>query len=54
MPEVSTNATQICLDEFAKTRAPDEHAVLFMDQAGFHVAKRLVAPANLTIEKLPP
>ena len=25
-----------------------------MDRAGYHVAKRLVVPANLTIEKLPP
>jgi transposase len=53
MPEVSAQATQIFLDEFAKTRAPDEHAVLWMDRAGFHVAKSLIVPKNLTIAWLP-
>ena len=54
MPEVSTAAMQIFLDEFAKTIAPDEHVAMFMDQAGWHGAKALVVPANMTLVPLPP
>jgi transposase len=54
MPEVSTEAMQVYLDEFAKTIAPDEHVLLVIDQAGWHGAKRLKIPACITIEFLPP
>lgn len=33
---------------------PGSHAVLVLDQAGWHVAKALAAPANLTLLHLPP
>lgn len=54
MPEVSTAAMQIFLDEFAKSIADDEHVVMFMDQAGWHGAKALVVPKNMTLVALPP
>jgi len=54
MPEVSTEAMQIYLDKFAETIAPDEHVLMVLDQAGWHGAKDLKVPANITLEPLPP
>lgn len=54
MPEVSTAAMQIYLDTFAETLAPDEHAALFLDQAGWHQANALKAPGNVTLVPIPP
>ena len=34
--------------------APDAHAVLIMDQAGWHTSKKLEVPGNITIVTLPP
>jgi transposase len=33
--------------------APSKHAALLVDQAGWHVSKRLVVPPNMTIVRLP-
>jgi hypothetical protein len=52
MPEVSTEAMQIYLDEFAKTIAPDEHVLLVLDRAGWHGAKDLKVPDCMTLEPL--
>ena len=54
MPEVSTEAMQIYLDKFAETIAPEEHVLMALDQAGWHGAKDLKVPANITLEPLPP
>jgi hypothetical protein len=54
MPEVSTATMQIFLDRFAQTLAPDEHAAMILDQAGWHSAKSLVVPTNVTLVPLPP
>ena len=54
MPEVSTEAMQIYLDKFAETIAPDEHVLMALDQAGWHGAKDLKVPANITLVPLPP
>jgi len=54
MPEVSTEAMQVYLDEFAKTIAPDEHVLMVLDQAGWHGAKDLKIPSCMTLEPLPP
>jgi transposase len=54
MPEVSTQAMQIYLDKLAETIAADEHAVIALDQAGWHGAKSLVVPACMTLLPLPP
>src|SRR5262249_7277165 len=42
------------LAEIAAAVAPAAHAVLFVDQAGWHMSTRLVVPANITIIALPP
>jgi DDE superfamily endonuclease len=54
MPEVSTDAMQTYLDRLADTIAEDEHLVLMLDQAGWHVANDLKVPPNITLEPLPP
>jgi len=42
------------LAEIAKAVAPGAHAVLLVDQAGWHLSPRLFIPANITIMPLPP
>jgi len=42
------------LAEIAKAVAPRAHAVLLMDQAGWHLSHMLVVPSNITILPLPP
>ena len=42
------------LTEIAKNVAPDAHAVLLVDQAGWHTTNKLAVPANITILPLPP
>lgn len=42
------------LDEIAKTVAPGAHALLIIDGAGWHGAKCLRVPDNITLVKLPP
>src|SRR3954465_8122159 len=34
--------------------APGAHAVLLLDQAGWHVSPKLTVPANITLMPLPP
>jgi transposase len=51
---VSTAAMQAMLDELAKAVAPNAHAVVLMDQAGWHRAHDLAAPDNPTLAFLPP
>lgn len=54
MPEATTATMQIFLDGFSEQLAPDEHAVLVLDQAGWHGANDLKVPANVTLLPLPP
>ena len=54
LPHVSTEAMQLFLDGFAATLATDEHAVMILDQAGWHGAKALLVPSNVTLLPLPP
>ena len=35
-------------------RHPHEHILMFLDRAGWHRAKALVVPPNLTLDWLPP
>src|SRR5262249_42363806 len=48
-PQSSESAAEI-----AAAVAPAAHAVLLVDQAGWHMSTRLVVPANITIIALPP
>ncbi len=54
LPEVSTTAMQAFLDGFGKALATDEHAVMVVDQAGWHGALALKVPDNVTLVLLPP
>ena len=42
------------LAEIAEIVAPGAHAVLLVDQAGWHMSTRLIVPPNITIIPLPP
>jgi len=44
---------QVFLDSFSETIAQDEHAVMMLDQAGWHGSNGLAVPANVTLVPLP-
>ena len=54
MPRCDTTAMQWHLDEIATQVAPGAHAVVMLDQAGWHTTGKLVAPPNVTLLSLPP
>lgn len=54
LPYANTEAMQLFLDHFAATLADDEHVVMVLDQAGWHVANALVVPDCITLMPLPP
>src|SRR6266481_9283769 len=54
LPACNTEAMNLHLVEIAKAIAPGAHAVLLVDQAGWHLSARLLIPANITIIPLPP
>jgi transposase len=54
LPQVSTAAMNAFLAQFAATLAEHEHAVMVLDRAGWHRAKKLVIPSNVTVVWLPP
>jgi hypothetical protein len=53
LPTVSAAAMQAMLDELAHAVSPGAHAVVLMDRAGWHIARELAVPANLTPVFLP-
>jgi transposase len=54
MPACNTEAMNLHLAEIATEVAPGAHAVLLVDQAGWHLSSRLVVPPNITLVALPP
>jgi transposase len=54
LPSCNTEAMSLHLAEIASEIAPGAHAVLLLDQAGWHLSKRLVVPPNITLLPLPP
>jgi hypothetical protein len=42
------------LVEIAQTVEPGAHAVLLVDQAGWHMSTHLIVPPNITIIAMPP
>jgi transposase len=44
----------VFLAQFARELPPDVHAVMVLDQAGWHTAAALRVPANVTLVHLPP
>lgn len=54
LPQVSTVAMNEFLTRFGAALAPDEHAALVLDGAGWHTATGLRVPDNVTLIRLPP
>src|SRR6476469_663717 len=54
LPACNTQAMQLHLDEIATEVAPDAHAILILDQAGWHGAKDPRVPSNISLLPLPP
>ena len=54
MPSANTEAMQHHLDEIARSLAPKAHAVVVLDQAGWHPTGHLRLPENLSLLPLPP
>ena len=54
MPWCDTHAMNQHLIEISRNVADNAHAVLIMDQAGWHMSNNLVVPKNITILTLPP
>jgi hypothetical protein len=54
LPETSTAAMDLLLAELAQARPAGTHAVVVLDRAGYHTARGLTVPANLTLAPLPP
>jgi DDE superfamily endonuclease len=53
LPYVNTEAMQVFLDRFAATIGEGEHAAMVLDRAGWHGARALRVPANITLVPLP-
>jgi transposase len=53
LPSVSAAAMGVFLNHFGESLRPGVHAVLALDQAGWHGAKALKVPANITLLSLP-
>jgi hypothetical protein len=54
LPEATTTTMNLSLAEFAASLPADVHAVLVLDGAGWHGARALAVPANVTLVQLPP
>jgi hypothetical protein len=53
LPEATTEAMGVFLAGFAERLEPGTHAALVLDRAGWHLARRLAVPANVTLVPLP-
>ena len=54
LPFCNLEAMNMHLAEISLAVAEDAHAVLLVDQAGWHTSDKLVVPANISIVLLPP
>ena len=54
LPRCDTEAMGLQLAEVAAAVAPGAHAVLLLDQAGWHMSDKLAVPSNITLVPLPP
>ena len=54
LPSCNSEAMALHLEEISRIVAPDAHALLLLDQAGWHVSAKLCVPANITLLPLPP
>jgi transposase len=53
LPRCTTEAMALHLAEISQAVAQGSHAVLMLDQAGWHVSRKLKVPANITLAPLP-
>src|SRR3712207_5081499 len=53
LPRCTTEAMALELAEISQAVAPGAHAIVLLDQAGWHLSKRLVVPSNITLMPLP-
>ena len=53
LPWCNTEAMNLQLAAISAKVAPSRHAVLLLDQAGWHMTPQLVVPGNITIIPLP-
>jgi hypothetical protein len=49
----NTAAMALHLAEISRTVTPGAHAVLLLDQAGWHLSDKLAIPDNITLTQLP-
>ena len=54
LPACNTEAMQLHLDEIATRVTPGAHAILLLDQAGWHGAMALKVPSNISLLPLLP
>jgi transposase len=54
LPACNTEAMTLHLAEIATEVGPGRHAVVILDQAGWHLSHRLIVPASITLMPLPP
>jgi transposase len=54
LPRCNTEAMSLHLQEISAAVAPGAHAVLLLDQAGWHGSRDLAVPDNITLMALPP
>ena len=53
LPRCTTQAMALHLEEISLAIAPGHHAVLMLDQAGWHLSPKLKVPDNITLLPLP-
>ncbi len=54
LPRCNTQAMQRHLDEISSQVTSGAHAILILDQAGWHTTAKLAIPPNITLLLLPP
>ena len=54
LPSCHSEAMALHLEEISLAVAPGAHALVLLDQAGWHVSKKLPVPDNITLIPLPP
>ena len=54
LPACNSQAMQLHLNEIATKVAPGAHAILILDQAGWHGSRELKVPTNISLLPLPP
>ncbi len=54
LPFCNTAAMALHLAEIARMVAPGAHAIVLLDQAGWHLSTKLDIPTNITLMPLPP